>query len=214
MNHNLRDSEHNAKVVNKEIHYINEPVLRNTGSFNNLENKSTKSHRKLHNNLLMRLLYISLSAIFVLVSAYFIINNYFYKTYNFSNSIISITIPNHTDYIFSDKSTSEYDNFVWSKKNNQSRASITVRIERTQKNKSEETEYLDGIISESYFLQNYSKTYFSIKNFVIIDSQRNNMNLRDVQFDVYQNIELKAKFRDIYNWRQQNCNASDISRTL
>jgi hypothetical protein len=40
------------------------------------------------------------------------------------------------------------------------------------------------------------------------------MNVRDVQFDVYQNIELKAKFRDIYNWRQQNCNASDISRTL
>jgi hypothetical protein len=116
---------------------------------------------------------------------------------------MSITIPNHIDYIFSDKSTSEYDNFVWSKKNNQSRASIRVRIEKTQKNKSEETEYLDGIISESYFLQNYSKTYFSIKNFVITDSQRNNINVRDVQFDVYQNIELKAKFREIYNRRQQ-----------
>jgi len=111
---------------------------------------------------------------------------------------MSITIPNHIDYIFSDKSTSEYDNFVWSKKNNQSRASIRVRIEKTQKNKSEETEYLDGIISESYFLQNYSKTYFSIKNFVITDSQRNNINVRDVQFDVYQNIELKAKFRERY----------------
>jgi hypothetical protein len=197
MKNNSKSSNHDAKVINKKIHFVNEPILHNIGSFNNFDIKKTSLHNKNDKKMSAKAIFIVICGIFLLTIAYLIFINYFYKNNNFSNNKISISIPKDADYNFKDKSSPDFDLYEWSN-NNQTRPTITVRIENTQKNTYEETEYLDSNLSESYFLQNYSKSNFSIKNFIITESQRMNMNARDVQFDLYRDNVLYQKLRELY----------------
>lgn len=202
MNDKSFNSKNNIHISSGPKSLGSEPVLPNTGSFYIKKKADLKLHKKRARISKIRKSFLIILTVSAITVSLFLLYGYYNKDdsslQQFSNDKISIKIPKDDGYIFKDSSTSDYGLYSWTKNVNNSLSSITVRVNKTDKNIADATKYIDDLLDENYFKQSYVYSGFEIKDFEIINSSKNNQNFRDVKFNINKNYSLVSHFREIY----------------